>query len=54
MNELFVFTCKILIDKTKGDIGLDGRITLKLILKKQDEKLRANIWLGTGTSGRLL
>jgi len=38
-----------------GDLGLDGRITLKLIFKKWVVRLRVGfIWLKTGDSGGLL
>jgi hypothetical protein len=36
------------------NLSVDGRIILKLILKKQDEKWTGLIWLRIGTSGGLL
>jgi hypothetical protein len=37
------------------DLGIYGKITLKLILKKQDQRVwMGSITLMTGTSGRLL
>jgi len=34
--------------------GLDRRITLKLILEKEDEMFTEFVWLRIGTSSRLL
>jgi hypothetical protein len=37
------------------DLGIDGRITLKWILRKQYERVQTgSMWLRIGTSGRLL
>jgi hypothetical protein len=37
-----------------GDTGVDGRITLKWILKKWDGAWTGLSWLRIGTGGRLL
>jgi hypothetical protein len=51
---------KILVEKMKGrdhaqDLGVDGKITLEWISRKQDGKVWSEfIWLKIGTSGGFL
>ena len=53
-------TCKVLVGKPEeidhlGDVGVDGRVILKSILKKSFARTWIGlVWLRIGTGGRLM